>query len=336
VSAVLVAGGAGYIGSHMAQALADAGREVVVLDNLATGHREFVPPGARFVEADLGDEAALDALFAARRIDAVMHFAACSLVGESVVDPLKYWDNNAARSATLLRAMLRHGVRRLVFSSTAAVYGEPERTPIREDAPVLPTNPYGASKAAVERMLADCERAHGLRYAALRYFNAAGADPAARRGERHEPETHLIPLVLRVASGRRPDIAVYGSDYPTPDGTCLRDYIHICDLASAHLLALDALAQGARSMTLNLGNERGYSVREVIETARAVTGHPIPVVERDRRPGDPAVLVADSGRARRELGWRPAFPDLERIVATAWHWEQREAARAAPAAACPS
>jgi UDP-glucose 4-epimerase len=320
---ILVVGGAGYIGTHMVQALLEAGHQPVILDDLTKGHRELVP-GGEFVEGSCGDRPLLDRIFTGKPIDAVMHFAAYSLVGESVQRPVDYWANNVGNTATLLQAMLAHGVKRFVFSSTAAVYGEPERIPIDENAVVRPTNPYGASKAAVERMLEEAHAANGLAYVVLRYFNASGAHPNGRIGERHRPETHLIPLVLEVATGRRPHISVFGADYPTKDGTCLRDYVHVCDLAQAHLLAIDALAKGRTQGIFNLGSSRGYTVREVIETARAVTGHAIPVVEAARRPGDPAVLVATSDRARAELGWRPRFEALQTIVETAWNWAQRE------------
>lgn len=320
---VLVVGGAGYIGSHMVKGLLDAGYSPVTLDDLSTGHRDLLP-GGRFVQGNIGDRALLDEVLGARNIDAVMHFAAKSLVGESVRAPLDYYRNNVAHTVELLAAMQRHGVNRFVFSSTAAVYGAPDKTPISEDSPCRPTNPYGATKLAVENMLADCATAHGLAYAALRYFNAAGADPGGVIGERHEPETHLIPLALKVATGERDDIAIFGGDYPTPDGTCVRDYVHVNDLVQAHLLALEALATPGRRAIYNLGNSRGHSVREVIEVARRVSGHPIPARIADRRPGDPAVLVADSSRARRELGWKPRHESLEAIVETAWNWHKKE------------
>lgn len=321
---ILVVGGAGYIGAHMLRALRRAGYPVVVLDDLSRGHREMVADCV-FIQGDLGDQALLGKLFRDQPIAAVMHFAAWSLVGESVEKPLAYYRNNVARTAELLDAMLAHGVKRFIFSSTAAVYGEPEHTPIAEDHPCRPTNPYGATKLAVERMLADCAVAHDLRYVALRYFNAAGADPAGGIGEKHDPETHLIPLALEVAAGRRAALRVFGSDYPTPDGTCLRDYVHVNDLAQAHLLALERLLSGGGSGIYNLGNSHGYSVREVIEAARAVTGKPIPALEAERRPGDPAILVADSSKARKELGWSPEFEDLRAIIETAWAWHSRTA-----------
>lgn len=319
---ILVVGGAGYIGTHMVATLLEAGHHPIVLDDLSKGHRELIP-GGDFVYGNCGDASLLDGLFQGDRIDAVMHFAAYSLVGESVQRPIDYWQNNVGNTAVLLQAMLRHGVKRFIFSSTAAVYGEPARVPIDEDLPSQPTNPYGASKAAVERMLAEAHQANGLQYMALRYFNAAGAHPNGRIGERHNPETHLIPLVLKVATGERQNISIFGTDYPTKDGTCLRDYIHVCDLAEAHLLGLRALIDGRPFGVYNLGSSIGYTVREVIETARRVTGHAIPTVESGRRPGDPAILLATSERARRDLGWQPRFESLEKIVETAWNWHRR-------------
>ncbi len=321
---VLVVGGAGYIGTHMVKDLLRAGYSVVILDNLSKGHRELIPGGV-FVEGDLGDSALLDRLFTAHDISAVMHFAAFSLVGESVQEPLAYYRNNVARTVELLDAMRRHDITRFIFSSTAAVYGEPVTTPIKEDHPQQPTNPYGAGKLAVERMLADCAAAYGLRYIALRYFNAAGADAEGGLGERHEPESHLIPLVLQTATGERDAIQIYGEDYPTPDGTCLRDYVHVSDLAQAHLLALESLLGEGANAIYNLGNSKGYSVREVIDIARRITGKPISTRSAARRPGDPAVLVADSSKIRKALGWQPRYEQLEAIIASAWDWHQREA-----------
>jgi UDP-glucose 4-epimerase len=307
----LVTGGAGYVGSVVAQHLLEAGHEVVVLDNLSTGFREGVPAGAAFIEGDIRDAAKwLDASF-----DAVLHFAAFSQVGESVVKPEKYWDNNVAGTMALLGAMREADVRTLVFSSTAATYGEPEQVPITESAPTAPTNPYGASKLAVDHMISGEAAAHGLGAVSLRYFNVAGAYGA--QGERHDPESHLIPLVLQVAQGRRDAISVFGDDYPTPDGTCVRDYIHVADLAEAHLLALKAARPGEH-LICNLGNGEGFSVRQVVEAAREVTGHPIPVTVEPRRPGDPAVLVASAERARTVLGWRPRRTDLAEIIRDAW------------------
>ncbi len=325
---ILVVGGAGYIGSHMVLDLLQAGHKVVVLDNLCRGHRDLLGGGA-FIEGDLGDARLLDSIFTQHRIAAVMHFAAFSLVGESVSKPLDYYKNNVAKTVELLAAMARHNVRNFIFSSTAAVYGEPRAMePLREDSPCQPTNPYGATKLAVERMLSDNAAAGDFRYVSLRYFNAAGADPSGRVGERHNPETHLIPLVLKVATGERQDIQIFGTDYSTQDGTCIRDYVHVCDLTQAHLLALGRLLGGGSSAVYNLGNNKGYSVREVVETARRVTKHAIPVVETGRRSGDPAFLVADSGKIRRELGWQPRHEDLAAIIETAWAWHRKEAARA--------
>ncbi|MEU9788681.1 UDP-glucose 4-epimerase GalE, partial [Streptomyces phaeochromogenes] len=311
----LVTGGAGYVGSVVARHLLEAGHEVTVLDNLSTGFREGVPAGAEFIEGDIRDAAKwLDSSF-----DAVLHFAAFSQVGESVVKPEKYWDNNVGGTMALLAAMRSAGVRKLVFSSTAATYGEPETTPIVESTPTAPTNPYGASKLAVDHMITGEAAAHGLAAVSLRYFNVAGAYGAS--GERHDPESHLIPLVLQVAQGRRDAISVYGDDYPTPDGTCIRDYIHVADLAEAHLLAV-AAAQPGEHLICNLGNGNGFSVREVIETVRQVTGHPIPEVAAPRRAGDPAVLVASAATARERLGWNPSRADLAGIVADAWEFAQ--------------
>lgn len=324
---ILVVGGAGYIGSHMVLDLIRAGHEVVVLDNLSRGHRDLLV-GGTFVEGDLGDVDLLDRVFSRQRIAAVMHFAAFSLVGESVSKPLDYYRNNVAKTVELLAVMARHRVPYFIFSSTAAVYGEPcAMEPLREDSPCLPTNPYGATKLAVERMLADNAAAGDFRYVSLRYFNAAGADPSGRLGERHSPETHLIPLVLQVATGERQAIQIYGADYATLDGTCVRDYVHVCDLTQAHLLALEHLLRGGDSAVYNLGNNKGYSVREVIETARRITRHPVPAVEGERRAGDPAFLVADSGRVRRELGWQPRHEKLDAIIETAWTWHRKEAER---------
>jgi UDP-glucose 4-epimerase len=321
---VLVVGGAGYIGSHMVKDLLDAGYHVITLDDLSTGHRELLP-GGEFVEGGLGDAVLLDKLFSTHKISAVMHFAAFSLVGESVEKPLKYYRNNMAATAELLDSMIRHNVKRFIFSSTAAVYGEPVDIPITESHPCNPTNPYGESKIAVERMLKDCDSAYGLKYISLRYFNAAGADKSGKIGERHRNETHLIPLVLEVAAGRRENIKVFGANYLTPDGTCIRDYIHVSDLSGAHLLALNSLLSGGDSAVYNLGNNRGYSVREVIELARKVTGKPIPAIEADKRPGDPAILIASSDKIKKNLGWKPEYEDLETIIKTAWKWHQKEA-----------
>jgi UDP-glucose 4-epimerase len=320
---ILVTGGAGYIGGTVAQLLLDHGHQVVIYDNLCHGHRSMLPSRAEFVEGDLADRSALEKVLH-RQIDGVMHFAALIEAGESMRRPEIYFRNNSASTLSLLEAMLAAGVNRLVFSSTAAVYGEPESTPIREDAPLRPTNAYGESKLLVERMLEWLNRIHGFRYASLRYFNVAGAIKG--RGEAHEPESHLIPLILDVALGRRTDIKVFGKDYPTPDGTCIRDYIHVNDLARAHLMAFDALKERDQ-LIYNLGNGVGFSVREVIESARRVTGHPIPVVEEPRRPGDPAVLIASSEKIGKELGWAPEYTELDAIVKSAWEWHQQRYAK---------
>ena len=316
---ILVTGGAGYIGGTVAQLLLNQNHQVVIYDNLSHGHRSMLPPQAEFVQGDIADRSALEEILS-HGIDGVMHFAALIEAGESMKRPELYFRNNSASTLSLLEAMLATGVNRLVFSSTAAVYGEPESTPILEDAPLRPTNAYGESKLLVEQMLTWLNRVHGFRYASLRYFNVAGAIPG--RGEAHEPESHLIPLILDVALGRRPSIKVYGSDYPTHDGTCVRDYIHVQDLAHAHLLAFEALATRDR-LIYNLGNGVGFTVREVIESARRVTGHPIPVVEEPRRPGDPAILIASSEKIARELGWKPKYTDLDAILASAWQWHQQ-------------
>jgi UDP-glucose 4-epimerase len=316
---VLVTGGAGYIGSVVAAQLIEKGAQVVILDDLCHGSHKAVPRGAELILAETADRTALDRMLIDHRIDAVMHFAAFIEAGESMKVPEKYFRNNAVNSLTLLEAVIAHKIPRFVFSSTAALYGTPERTPIEETDPLHPTNAYGASKLLVEQMLDWFQRIHGLRYASLRYFNAAGA--AGERGEDHHPESHLIPLTLQVALGQRDHIDIYGTDYPTPDGTCIRDYIHVTDLATAHLLVLDALRQ-KQKLIYNLGNGRGFSVRQVIETVRRVTGHAIPAREVPRRPGDPAVLVASSDRIRRDLRWEPQYPNLEQIVRSAWDWRR--------------
>ena len=317
--AVLVVGGAGYIGSHMVKALLEGGYDTTVFDNLFSGHRDAVL-GGRFVQGDLADTAALDALFAAGHFDAVMNFAGSIQVGESVQKPGLYYRNNVANTINLLDTMVLHEVRHLVFSSTAAIFGEPAYVPIDEKHPAQPVNPYGRSKLMVEQMLADFDHAHGLKSACLRYFNAAGADPEGRIGERHEPETHLIPIALEVALGKRKQLCVYGDDYDTPDGTCIRDYIHVDDLCQAHLLALEALQRTGQSLAVNLGNGQGFSVREVIDTVRAVTGRAVPVRIESRRAGDPARLIADSRQARYQLGWVPRYPALRDIVRDAWRY----------------
>lgn len=308
------------MGSVVAAELVKADHRVTVYDNLSRGRRKAVPVGAELVVGEVADRKALEALFKSRSPDAVMHFAALIEVGESMQVPERYFCNNTAATLTLLEVMLEQGPKRLVFSSTAAVYGDPERIPIEETDPLCPTNAYGESKLLVERMLDWFNRIHGLHYASLRYFNAAGA--AGDQGEDHRPESHLIPLVLKVALGQRDHISIFGTDYPTRDGTCIRDYIHVADLATAHLLALEALAQHDR-LIYNLGNGRGFSVRQVIEVARRVSGHPIPTVERPRRPGDPPVLVASSEKIQRELQWKPRYPELETVVRSAWEWHRR-------------
>jgi UDP-glucose 4-epimerase len=316
---LLVTGGAGYIGSVVARQLVDAGHEVTVLDNLSRGHRAAVPDGAQFVAADLLDPPGLEQAFDAGAFEGVLHFAAFALVAESVAEPQLYWRNNVTGSLNLLDAMRLAGVKRLVFSSTCATYGEPERVPMDESTPERPINAYGQSKLAVDRMIADECRAHGLGAISLRYFNVAGASGA--QGEAHEPETHLIPNVLRAATGAIEHVTVFGTDYPTPDGTAVRDYIHVEDLGDAHVLALEAAELGTHEI-LNLGNGHGFSVKEVIEAARSVTGRDITVVEAERRPGDPPALVAASGRVRERLGWEPARPTLEAMIGDAWEWHQ--------------
>lgn len=322
---ILVTGGAGYIGGTVAQLLLDQGHEAVIYDNLCHGHRSMVPERVEFIEGDLADRSRLETILHTN-IDGVMHFAALIEAGESMQKPEIYFRNNSASTLSLLEAMLATGVNRLVFSSTAAVYGEPESTPIREDAPLRPTNAYGESKLLVERMLDWLNRIHGFRYASLRYFNVAGA--IAGRGEAHEPESHLIPLILDVAMGRRAIIKIFGQDYPTHDGTCVRDYIHVQDLARAHLLAFNALKDRDR-LIYNLGNGVGFTVREVIESARRVTGHPIPAIEEPRRPGDPAVLIASSEKIGKELGWAPQYTQLDAIVESAWEWHKQRYERTA-------
>lgn len=318
----LVVGGAGYIGSHMVKQLRRAGHGLVVADNFSTGYRSALMD-ARVVELDIADAQALDDLFASQHFDAVFHFASFIQVGESVSEPGKYYQNNLAATLTLLQAMLRANIRHFIFSSTAAVYGDPMYVPIDEDHPKAAINPYGRSKWMVEQMLEDFDRAYGLKSVCLRYFNAAGADPEGQLGERHEPETHLLPLILQAASGRRAAITVYGRDYDTPDGTCIRDYVHVSDLVAAHALAVDYLLAGGASTAFNLGNGQGFSVQQVIETARRVTGKEIRVNEAPRRAGDPPRLVADPKRANALLGWQPQFASLEQIVAHAWAWEQK-------------
>jgi len=315
---ILVTGGAGYVGSHTSRLLEQAGHDVWVFDNLSRGHRSAALPG-RLLVGDLHDGELLQRIFEEKQIEAVLHFAAFIEVGESVRDPGKYYQNNFVASLSLLDAMRKAGVQRIVFSSTAATYGDPQRIPISEHAPQQPINPYGFTKLAIEKSLADYASAYGLGFAALRYFNACGAAPAGDIGEDHQPETHLIPLVLQVALGQRQEIAMFGDDFPTPDGTCIRDYVHVNDLGAAHVLALDKITPG-EGMHLNLGTGRGFSVREVIEACRKVTGHAIPSRVAGRRAGDPPSLVADSRKAQHTLGWKPQFTCLEEIVETAWRW----------------
>jgi UDP-glucose 4-epimerase len=317
---ILVTGGAGYIGGTVTRLLLERGHSVVVYDNLCHARRSMVPPGATFVEGDVADSKRLEEIFASDSFAGVMHFAALIEAGDSMRKPEAYFRNNTASTLGLLEAMVKKNLQKLVFSSTAAVYGEPVSTPIFEDAVLAPTNPYGESKLLVEQMLAWIHRVHGLRYASLRYFNVAGAVPG--RGEDHEPESHIIPLILDVALGRRESIKIFGRDYPTPDGTCIRDYIHVQDLAEAHLLAFEGLDVRPR-MIYNIGNGTGFSVREVVESARRVTGHPIPVEEMPRRPGDPAVLIASSAKIEADLGWKPKYVQLDDIVRSAWEWQQQ-------------
>ncbi|MBD2059867.1 UDP-glucose 4-epimerase GalE [Oculatella sp. FACHB-28] len=322
---ILVTGGAGYIGSHAVLALQQADYEVVVLDNLVYGHRDLVEKvlQVELVVGDTCDRALLDQLFASRNIAAVMHFAAYAYVGESVTDPAKYYRNNFIGTLTLLEAMVAASVNKFVFSSTCATYGVPKTVPIPEDHPQDPINPYGATKLMVERVLADFGVAYGLKSVCFRYFNAAGADPAGRLGEDHIPETHLIPLVLLAALGQRESISILGTDYPTPDGTCIRDYIHVADLASAHVLGLEYLLKGGDTDVFNLGNGNGFSVKQVIETAKQVTGRDFKVVEGDRRPGDPPALVGSGEKASKILGWQPQYADLSKILSHAWQWHQQ-------------
>ncbi len=317
---VLVCGGAGYIGSHAVYELIEQGHSVVVADNLVKGHREAVHNDAKFYEGDLRDAEFLDRVFSENKIDAVIDFAAFSLVGESVTEPLKYFDNNVYGTIRLLEAMNRADVKKIVFSSTAATYGEPESIPIVESDSTIPTNPYGESKLTVEKILKWSDKAYGIKYVALRYFNAAGAHISGKIGEDHSPESHLIPIILQAALGKREQIAIFGDDYPTPDGTCVRDYIHVTDLADAHIKAIEKLFKDNTSAVYNLGNGKGFSVKEVVEEARKVTGKEIKAVIEGRRPGDPSTLIASSDKAINELGWEPRFNTLSQIIATAWEW----------------
>lgn len=321
--AILVCGGAGYIGSHAVYQLIEKGESVVIVDNLQTGHRDAVHPKAKFYEGDIRDADVLDKIFTENAIDTVVHFAANSLVGESVEKPLKYFNNNVYGMQILLESMVKHSVDKIVFSSTAAVYGEPKRIPILEDDPTEPTNPYGESKRIMEKMMKWVSRANGVRFVSLRYFNAAGAIEDGSIGEDHSPESHLIPLILQVPMGKRDHITVFGEDYPTPDGTCLRDYIHVIDLADAHVLAIDYLRKGGESNIFNLGNGRGFSVKEMIEAAKKATGRDIKVEIGARRAGDPAQLIASSEKAKKVLGWRPKYTDVKQIIQTAWTFHQK-------------
>ncbi len=320
--AILVLGGAGYIGSHTVYELIDAGKEVVIADNLETGHIEAVHPKAKFYQGDIRDRAFVDSVFDNEQIDGVIHFAANSLVGESMTNPLKYYDNNLCGTKVLLESMVAHGIDKIVFSSTAATYGEPERVPILETDRTEPTNCYGETKLSMEKMFKWTGLAHGLRFVSLRYFNACGAHVSGKIGEAHNPESHLIPLILQVPNGKREFISIFGDDYDTKDGTCIRDYIHVTDLAQAHILAMDYLMNGGESNIFNLGNGVGFTVKEVIDTAREVTGHPIPAKTTPRRAGDPAQLIASSEKARTVLGWHPEHADLREIIETAWNWHK--------------
>ena len=320
--AILVCGGAGYIGSHAVHVLVEKGEQVVIVDNLQTGHRGALNPAAKFYEGDIRDAAVLDKIFTENKIEAVIHFAANSLVGESMEKPLLYFNNNVYGMQVLLEAMVRHGVDKIVFSSTAATYGEPKRVPIHEDDETCPTNTYGETKLTMEKMMKWVSLANGVRYVSLRYFNAAGALPDGSIGEDHKTETHLIPLILQVPTGRRDHITVFGDDYPTPDGTCLRDYIHVVDLADAHVLALEYLRKGGASDIFNLGNGQGFSVKEMIAAAEKATGRSIKVEIGARRAGDPAQLIASSEKARTVLGWKPQFTDVEQVIGTAWKWHE--------------
>ena len=319
---VLVLGGAGYIGSHTVYELIERGEDVIVADNLQTGHIEAVHKQARFYKGDIRDKNFLDEIFKKEKIDAVIHFAANSLVGESMTDPLKYYDNNLYGTMILLKSMVENGIDKIVFSSTAAVYGEPENIPILETDRTEPTNTYGETKLSMEKMFKWVSRAHNLRYVSLRYFNACGAHVSGKIGEAHNPESHLIPLILQVPNGQRKEVSIFGDDYPTKDGTCIRDYIHVTDLAQAHILAVDYLRKGNSSDIFNLGNGVGFTVKEVIETARKVTEHPLPAVISPRRAGDPAQLIASSEKAKAVLGWKPQHADIEEIIATAWKWHK--------------
>ncbi|MDD5879314.1 MAG: UDP-glucose 4-epimerase GalE [Clostridiales bacterium] len=320
---ILVCGGAGYIGSHAVRQLIDRGEEVIIVDNLETGHEDAIHPQAKFYKVDIRDEEALDKVFAENKIDEVIHFAANSLVGESMTNPLKYFNNNVHGTEILLKVMVAHDVKKIVFSSTAATYGEPKNIPILESDETNPTNAYGETKLCMEKMMKWADKAHGVKYISLRYFNVAGAHESEEIGEDHNPETHLIPLILQVPLGKREFISIFGDDYETHDGTCIRDYIHVTDLADAHILAVHKLREGSESNIYNLGSGNGFTVKEMIETARKVTGHEIPAKVCERRAGDPAKLVASSEKARRELGWVPKHENVEDMISSAWNWHQK-------------
>ena len=320
---ILVCGGAGYIGSHAVRQLIDRGEEVIIVDNLETGHEDAIHPQAKFYKVDIRDEEALDKVFAENKIDEVIHFAANSLVGESMTNPLKYFNNNVHGTEILLKVMVAHDVKKIVFSSTAATYGEPKNIPILESDETNPTNAYGETKLCMEKMMKWADKAHGVKYISLRYFNVAGAYVSGEIGEDHNPETHLIPLILQVPLGKREFISIFGDDYETHDGTCIRDYIHVTDLADAHILAVHKLREGSESNIYNLGSGNGFTVKEMIETARKVTGHEIPAKVCERRAGDPAKLVASSEKARRELGWVPKHENVEDMISSAWNWHQK-------------
>ena len=320
---ILVCGGAGYIGSHAVRQLIDRGEEVIIVDNLETGHEDAIHPQAKFYKVDIRDEEALDKVFAENKIDEVIHFAANSLVGESMTNPLKYFNNNVHGTEILLKVMVAHDVKKIVFSSTAATYGEPKNIPILESDETSPTNAYGETKLCMEKMMKWADKAHGVKYISLRYFNVAGAHESGEIGEDHNPETHLIPLILQVPLGKREFISIFGDDYETHDGTCIRDYTHVTDLADAHILAVHKLREGSESNIYNLGSGNGFTVKEMIETARKVTGHEIPAKVCERRAGDPAKLVASSEKARRELGWVPKHENVEDMISSAWNWHQK-------------
>lgn len=319
---ILVCGGAGYIGSHAVRQLIDKGEEVIIVDNLETGHEDAIHPKAKFYNVDIRNEEELDKVFEENKINEVIHFAANSLVGESMTNPLKYYNNNVHGTEILLKVMIKHDVKKIVFSSTAATYGEPKSIPILETDPTCPTNAYGETKLAMEKMMKWADVAHGVKFISLRYFNVAGAHASGEIGEDHNPETHLIPLILQVALGKREFISIFGDDYDTHDGTCIRDYIHVIDLADAHILAVEKLRAGSSSNIYNLGSGNGFTVKEMIEAARKVTGHAIPAKVCERRAGDPAKLVAASAKARKELGWEPQFENVEAMISSAWKWHQ--------------